>query len=635
MKDDNIRKLISLLGDTSHHLSSEELGNLLHVDKRTIRNYIKEINSSYPVRIESNVKGYRLIRSAPTVSSSSSEQEERVWQVLGELLTSNDGVSLFDLAVTMHVSESTILRNISVNLKDLLEQYQLRIISHDYYLTIEGEEYQKRKLIGYVISHRNTQYFTADETLNKLIPNTDANGIRKIISEYCRTSGLSINSYALNNLLIHLAVILARIESDNTLTNTSPAPDAVLNQNLQKDQILKFAELINDYCIEKTGKSIPENDYSQILLLTALNSDRMNEDMQFDAFINYVDPKFFNLVINIILDLNRRYDLPQPDNRFLMQFTLHVYNLYQRSSYNIGYPNPLREQIKREYAPVYDMAVYFSLRLSESCNISISEDEIAFIAFHLGSWIENYQHEENRVPFLVVTNDYYQMSKALIHRIHMSLGDRLHHLGTVTLDDYMQNQYPADLVITTIKAPMAARHVVTVSPIISNKDLQKIEDELNRIINEQKSIQTLTFMKQMFNEDLYARNISIKSGSECLQYLCTECLNRGLIDQSFIIDVQRREHASSTAFTDYLAIPHTMSVYARKSFVYVLHNDRPISWNGTHVNFVLLIGIAEGDMKQFRSVFDRIVESFSSVDQTKRLLASDTFTEFFNVLAEI
>ncbi|MCH3962161.1 MAG: PRD domain-containing protein [Solobacterium sp.] len=628
MKNDNTEKLIFLLSNTNHHLSGEELAKMLHVSKRSIRNYIKEINSGEQYHIESNQKGYLMSFSGSSLRTEHTHQEDRIWQILGKLLTADASLSIFDLADEMNVSESTILRDISVNLKSLLKQYDLHIVTHNYSISVEGDEIKKRKLIGFIASRIKTDYFTSDVTLNQLIPGVDVSDIRAHLIEFCKAADISINSYALNNLLIHLIIILGRISSHKVLPTPAANSTDVLNHNNQKEQILNFASEINKYCIQKTGHSIPKNDYSQIILLTALSSNRTNEAITLDTFSEYIDAHFLNIVIDAILDLNRRYDLPLPDNNFLMQFSIHVYNLYQRAIYHLSYPNPLAEQIKTQYAAVYDMAVYFCHKLSERCQIEISEDEIAFIAFHLGSWIEAYHHHENRIPFLVVTDDYYQMSQALIHRLHMSLGDRLHHLGTVSLQEYSPQKYPASFIITTANTSFPADYVVQVSPILTDFDIRKIEKTIDQISLNKKTDDINKSLQMMFNKNLYFRNLELGSADQYLEYLCNICMQKKLITNDFSKDVLLREHTSSTVFTNYLAVPHTISCFAKKSFICVIHNDDPIDWNGKLINFVLLIGIAEGDMKIFRKVFDKIVDVFSSVDKTKDLLSTDSYEQF-------
>ena len=58
MKSDNIKKLISILQNESEWISGTKLSQLIHVDKKTIRNYIQELNNSNQYKIESSPKGY-------------------------------------------------------------------------------------------------------------------------------------------------------------------------------------------------------------------------------------------------------------------------------------------------------------------------------------------------------------------------------------------------------------------------------------------------------------------------------------------------------------------------------------------------------------------------------------------------
>jgi transcriptional antiterminator len=82
MKNDNTEKLIFLLSNTNHHLSGEELAKMLHVSKRSIRNYIKEINSGEQYHIESNQKGYLMSFSGSSLRTEHTHQEDRIWQIL-------------------------------------------------------------------------------------------------------------------------------------------------------------------------------------------------------------------------------------------------------------------------------------------------------------------------------------------------------------------------------------------------------------------------------------------------------------------------------------------------------------------------------------------------------------------------
>lgn len=53
---------------------------------------------------------------------------------------------------------------------------------------------------------------------------------------------------------------------------------------------------------------------------------------------------------------------------------------------------------------------------------------------------------------------------------------------------------------------------------------------------------------------------------------------------------------------------------------------------GRYVNFVLLIGIREQDMPRFRNVFDLVIDTFSNVEKTLRLLKTSDWQDFIQIL---
>ncbi|MFR3685764.1 MAG: PTS sugar transporter subunit IIA, partial [Enterococcus sp.] len=87
-----------------------------------------------------------------------------------------------------------------------------------------------------------------------------------------------------------------------------------------------------------------------------------------------------------------------------------------------------------------------------------------------------------------------------------------------------------------------------------------------------------------------------------------------------------------TAFTDCLAVPHTIGQHAEVSFICVIHNDVPLQWTNNKVNFILMIGITQNDMKYFNDAFNLLIEFFLSPDNQIKLLSTKNFSDFVNTL---
>ena len=122
---------------------------------------------------------------------------------------------------------------------------------------------------------------------------------------------------------------------------------------------------------------------------------------------------------------------------------------------------------------------------------------------------------------------------------------------------------------------------------------------------------------------------------EAIRQLTGECIDKGLCDERFRRGVLDREHLSSTAFGNQVAVPHSVTPCAATPFLYAVLNERPIPWGEQHVNMVLLIGTTDGDGSSFRMVYERLLETVSDPVNVSRLIGCDTYTEFVDMLGEI
>lgn len=153
-------------------------------------------------------------------------------------------------------------------------------------------------------------------------------------------------------------------------------------------------------------------------------------------------------------------DFPDPvehclefNQEFISQLTLHMYNAKERSQFNLSYPNPIAEQIKSEYAPIYDMAVYFSHIFSKKYNITLSESEIAFITFHFGAYLENNQNHQSAFTCIIIVEDYLNFQKNIVQQIEKNFRNELIIRQVMSSIQYWVLKPDCDLLISTLDIP--------------------------------------------------------------------------------------------------------------------------------------------------------------------------------------
>ena len=70
---------------------------------------------------------------------------------------------------------------------------------------------------------------------------------------------------------------------------------------------------------------------------------------------------------------------------------------------------------------IYDISIYISSLIQKKLNIQFKEDEIAFIALHVGSLLEKKKTSKKNIQLLLFANDYHNISEQMKQTIETSL----------------------------------------------------------------------------------------------------------------------------------------------------------------------------------------------------------------------
>ena len=630
MKQDKINQLIRILRETDKYSAANILAKFIGVSERTIRNYVNEINNDGYATIESSPRGYRLVKIQQMDSVKQAGVNDRIYVILSRVLAASGGISVFELSEQLMVSESTILNIDIPKLRREIRPFKLALETHDYVLSLIGDETSKRKLVGYLVTHNSYGFFTAQSVLNKLFPGVEIESVMKRLYEICDQSDLFINNFAMNNLLVHVIIILIRLQANAILRDGNVRTRNVqrlLEDTDESDAVMKLAQQISRYFEKEFNRQFPAQDYEQVVLLIILSVNRKPGEL--DEVMGH---EFIDYVQQCLSELSSRYGIPEFDSGFTGQFALHMFNAHKRSEFGVSYPNPVTAKVKKEYAPVYDMAVFFAHRFAERYHLNMSEGEIGFIAFHLGSYIENNRKMQQSFTCVVVVESYLNFGKNIVQSINEHFDGNVVINEMMSLDEFLMVRPTSDVVISTIELPVSVVNLVIINPLPTQKDFTMINEMIERLSGERRLRSGREFLQHLFSPKLFFRNISCSSPEAYIRYMGEACKNVGLVSDPYIDDVVLREGVSSTAFTDALAVPHAITQFANSSFICVVHNDRPIKWTKGTVSFILLIGISKEQMHSFNESFDLLVDLFIEPERLKSLLATDSFAEFMKQL---
>ena len=249
MKTDKQNELLRILSEATSSISSTTLAGMLGISERTVRNYIKSLNESEKVMIKASRDGYSLQNRRYDQDILPTEKEARIWRVLADLLANKEGINAFDEADSLFLSASTVINTIIPQIKHVVKEFELSIESRKYQFFLKGSEQNKRRLIGHIATGDSYGFFSTKDAMEQLFPQQDIPGMMQELYNICQKARIYLNDYSLNNLLLHILIILIRLGSDDNLREMEAhiSADNLLERLYNKDEIVALADRISAY----------------------------------------------------------------------------------------------------------------------------------------------------------------------------------------------------------------------------------------------------------------------------------------------------------------------------------------------------------------------------------------------------
>ncbi|HEY6801784.1 MAG TPA: PTS sugar transporter subunit IIA [Agromyces sp.] len=620
-------RFIDVLGQAETWMTAAELADRLGVTTRTIRNYAAQANAGGAI-VDSGPAGYRLDRAAwaarATVPRRASTPAARATRVIRALIDATDGLDVYETAAANHVSDSTLEADLA-RVRSRLEGTGLVLVRHGPRITLEGPETARRRLLGALFRDESARGMLELETLRAAFPEVAA--FRSALIDGLAEAGYAPNEYGLNDVLLHTAIALDRVATNHPLDESdapTPAPGNRIGSSDTADGPL--AELLARLVAEHFGTAIGPIELSHLTrLLETRAATRTAEAGHPDTHDRPVSPRV-PLVRRIAASASSAYLVDLDDEDFIERLALHVDNLVARASDASFSRNPLTSSIKAAYPLIYELAVYIASELARTEGISVNDDEIAYIAMHVGAYLDQRRSRGEVVRVAVSAPAYHDVHTSLAARVRAAVDDDVEIVGSDAAD-------PVDLVVAVLTPSTPVERLVVVAPFPTESDLERIRSEVASVRRARRRARLAASLSRYIAPELFVRGLRGLDRDGAIRMLGDRMIAADVIDHAYVDGALERERMSSTAFTEHLAVPHAMTMSARRTAIAIAVDDTPIDWGGAHVNVVALIAFAESGRAEFQEVFDQFVEAFSERENVLRLVQGAA--DYPGLLAEL
>lgn len=319
------------------------------------------------------------------------------------------------------------------------------------------------------------------------------------------------------------------------------------------------------------------------------------------------------------------------DDKLYTNVLYHLVSMIYRCKLNVPVSNPLLADIKQEYSVLYSTTWLILTGIEKELGIRLTEDEVAFMMIHFQGAIDR---ASSNKKILIVCPTGIGTSELIANRLKkvFSPQDIVEVVSLRTL--YKRELSKIDLIISSVQLEKVNVPVTYVSPLMSKQDLKKVSATyLDLFYDEEELIdQPFENLGKILDERLIFLNETVTSKIQCIEKITHKLLEDDLVTEAFEKAVWDREKLGVTDLPTGVAIPHPAPLTVKESKLVIMTLAKPIRWNLRMINTVLMICVAEKDLKDIKGILSeiyRIVESKRNVD---RFILGKTKQELMEVL---
>ncbi len=618
------RAIIDILQSETQAMTGRALAQLLGVSDRTIRSDIEEINRQFDCEFvtASYRNGYRLdsnlYKTYQTARKDSIPQtaQQRCLYLIKELLFHQEEINLIALQNQVFVSGYSIDNDIR-KVRAMIREYSgLRLVRSKNHLRLEGEESEKRKLYKKLLTRETEGNFINLSAIAGIWQEFDLLEIKDAFEEICQKYEYHISELVYPMIMLHAGVSVERMMHDNFVEDAEC--DSQLKERVEykiADELFqRIAEL---YPIERVEDEVSR--FAELLMKkNNLYENECGEDL--DALIH-----------TILQNIQNRFEIDfGKDEEFVSGIISHIQLLLKRLKQQTDTTNPYLPEIKWKYPLVFEMAVEAANCIEEYGYCKLNEQEICYLALHLGVAYER----SNAVPryraVLIAPNSYATITRQCMDNLVQRFGNRMEIIRRYNLfDERKIIQDDPNLILSTVPLKHDLNiPTIQISLFVGGEDESRIFQALNRLDKSRYHHDFVQQVRNLLRPELFYIQKRMKSQEQVIAFLCDKLQAAGLDDGSLKENVLRRESCAATSFAYGFAIPHTMGTFVQKTSISILLLQEPLKWGEYDVRLVVLLGVREEENQVLKVFLDWLFHIVTNHAKFQELIGSANFEEF-------
>jgi mannitol operon transcriptional antiterminator len=501
------KKILKILLENDDYIVIEKIAEEIGVSSRTILRGLPKVEKwlkkndfeldkkkGTGIRLECSGTERENIRKLLNIESVENyyTPDERRIIILSELLKSQQPTKLFNFTMLTNVSEATISHDLD-EIENWIKEYNLKMVRKPGLgVFVKGKESDIRRasinllyenldlqelfnLMQNKFSEENTEKTRENLSRSRLLNLIGLETIHvldSLIQEIEENLEYKMADDSYIALMVHLAIALKRIKKGEKI---SIKPEVL--DDLKKNKEYVIASGLVKSIAKAFSVEIPEAEIGYVTM--HLKGSKGRGGIYSDQVSMTEDYKLVSLTRKIIEKAEIELGIYlEDDEQLLVGLVRHLEPTIHRIKLDLDIRNPLLEEIKENYANLFEVSKKCAQILAKEENIEVPESEAAYIAMHLGSAVERKRKPVTKYRAAVACTSGIGASRLLASRLSSEFSNLeiVGLISTIDIDNQRLENMDVDLIISTVEIPESSLPVVVVNPLLNKNHQRQIKD---------------------------------------------------------------------------------------------------------------------------------------------------------------
>lgn len=651
--------LLKLLNSEEDYQTTDYYANQMGISGRTVHSEIRIIDdylkNKYNIKIrrkrgvgirldgEQKEKLVLMTSISGENCASNNSTIERRETIIAYLLKNENATNFRKLSDHFFVSISSITNDMQ-EVERWLSRFQIDLIKGKHGTSIKGNELSIRKAIAGLIEGKidrltdsaelnknvdKEKYEQILSTITYFLSKDRVNQAEKMINFIEKELNCRFNDSYYIHMMIWIAVMLER-----------QAVGHLLEQIFDEDHLIRNLHILKTYVVakealekygNKTNQNISEGEVQYLnhcIMGTGIDEDIGSGNVrEYNSDVQRLALKLCWLASDT-LKINLDHD-----PILYKGLLVHLEPMLNRMKYGIVIKNPLLEQIKEQYSPMFGLTSFLGTFIENETHLKINENEIGFLMVHFQAALER---NSTSTKIMVVCPGGIGTSELVANRIKR-LMPSLEIVGVCSLRNINNADLKnIDFIISTVPLKKnIQKPVVIVSPMMGMTDAKIINNfYLEYIFKNKKEFTHFHHLSTVVKEELIFANLSLENKDDIIDFISLKMKKNGYVSSQFADSVKDREKVATTDLGNNVAIPHGQGKYVNQSVVAVATLSTPIYWGKNKVSLVILIAMRIDEKKETKAIMADLYKLFDSKPVLDELMKASSKTEVMNILGK-